>query len=69
MSYDNGAYDFALIRLRPGLVQDSVYLLRESVAYGDLDDGEALNIVNMIRNSGRSIRRVHPSSLLRGYFR
>jgi len=66
---DNGAHDFALNRLGPGRVHDTVDLLREAVAYGDLDDGEALNIVNMIRNSGRSIRRVHPSSLLRSYFR
>jgi hypothetical protein len=66
---DNGAYDFAERRLGRGRVLDTVDLLREAVVYGDLDDGEALNIVNMIRNSGRSIRRIHPNTLLRNYFR
>ncbi len=66
---DNGAYDFASRRLGPGRVHDTVYLLREAVTYGDLDDGEALNVVNAIRNSGRYIRRVHPNTLLRSYFR
>ena len=65
---DNGAYDFAVHRLGPGRVFDTVDLLREAVAYGDLDDGEALNIVNAIRNSDRDIRRVHPDTLLRRYF-
>jgi len=66
---DNSAYDFAVHRLGPGRVHDTIYLLREAVTYGDLDDGEALNVVNAIRNSGRSIRRVHPDTLLRNYFR
>lgn len=66
---DNGAYDFALRRLGRGWVYDTVDLLREAVSYGDMDDGEALNIVNAIRNSGRSIRRIHSNTLLRGYFR
>lgn len=65
---DNGAYDFALHRLGPGWVYDTVDLLREAVSYGDMDDGEALNIVNAIRNGDRSIRRIHPKTLLRGYF-
>lgn len=66
---DNAAYDFAMNHLGPGRVRDTVDLLREAVAYGELDDGEALNIVNAIRNSGRCIRRVHPDTLLRTYFR
>jgi hypothetical protein len=66
---DNAAYDFAVHRLGPGRVHDTVDLLREAVSCGDLDDGEALNIVNMIRNSGRSLRRIHPSTMLRQYFR
>jgi hypothetical protein len=48
---------------------DTVDLLLEAVMYGDLDAGGALNLVNAIRNSGRSIRRVHPGTLLRDYFR
>lgn len=66
---DNGAYDFAMRRLGEGWVHDTVDLLREAVSYGELDEGEALNIVNAIRNSGRDIRRIHPNTLLRGYFR
>lgn len=66
---DNGAYDFAERRLGPGHVLDTVDVLREAVMYGEMDDGEAVNIVNLIRNSGRSIRRIHPDTLLRGYFR
>lgn len=66
---DNNAYDFAQNRLGAGWVYDTVDLLREAVSYGDMDDGEALNIVNAIRNSGRSIRRIHQSTLLRSYFR
>lgn len=65
---DNGAYDFARRRLGPGRVFDTVDVLREAVTNGDMDSGEALNLVNAIRNSGRSIRRVHPGILLRGYF-
>ena len=66
---DNGAYDFARRRLRPGRVFDTVDVLREAVTNGDINSGEALNLVNAIRNSGRSIRRVHPGTLLRDYFR
>jgi hypothetical protein len=66
---DNGAYDFAIRRLGVGRVHDTIDLLREAVACGDMDDGEALNIVNAIRNSGRSLRRIHPSTLIRQYFR
>ena len=66
---DNAGHDFAVNRLGPGRVHDTVDLLREAVAGGDIDDGEALNIVNAIRNSGRSLRRIHPSTLLRQYFR
>jgi hypothetical protein len=65
---DNGAYDFAVHRLGSGRVQDTVDLLREAVTYGDLDAGGALDIVNAVRDSGRSIRRVHPNKLWRDYF-
>jgi hypothetical protein len=56
-------------RNRPRRSLDTVDLLLEAVMYGDLDAGGALNLVNAIRNSGRSIRRVHPGTLLRDYFR
>jgi hypothetical protein len=65
---DNGAYDFAVRRLGSGRVYDTVDILREAVAAGDLDAGGALNIANAIRNSGRSLRRGHPDTLHRRYF-
>lgn len=66
---DNGAYDFAARRLGPGRVHDTVDLIREAVAYGDMDDGEAVSIVSAIRGSGRSIRRVYPKTITRTFFK
>jgi hypothetical protein len=66
---DNGAYDFAVRRLGVGRVQDTVDILREAVASGDMDAGEAINVANAIRNSGRDLRRVHPSTMIPHYFR
>ena len=66
---DNGAYDFAVRRLGLGRVCDTVDILREAVACGDMDAGEALNIANAIRNSGRDLRRAHAGTLLPHYFR
>jgi hypothetical protein len=68
ITVDNAAYDFAARRLGAGRAHDTVDLLREAVAYGDMDGGEALNIANAIRNSGRYLRRVHPTSMIRNYF-
>jgi hypothetical protein len=66
---DNGAYDFATRRLGPGRALDTVDVLREAVMDGEIDDGDAASIVNLIRDSGRFIRRAHPSTLPRSYFR
>jgi len=65
---DNGAYDFAVHRLGPGRVFDTIDILRDAVASHDMNSGEALIVANAIRNSGRSLRRVHPSTLPRRYF-
>jgi hypothetical protein len=65
---DNGAYDFAVRRLGPGRVFDTIDVLRDAVASGEMNSGEALNVANAIRNSARSLRRVHPNTLLRRYF-
>jgi hypothetical protein len=65
---DNGAYDFAANRLGPGRVFDTIDILRDAVASGDMDSGEALNVVNAMRNSARFLRRVHPPTLHRRYF-
>ncbi len=65
---DNGAHDFATRRLGPGRVQDTVDLLRGAVAMGDLLPGEAHIAANAIRNCGRHLRRVHPSTFPPNYF-
>lgn len=65
---DNGAYDFTTRRLGVGRVLDTVDVLREAVTDGEMEDMDAANIVNLIRDSGRFIRRVHPSTLPRSYF-
>lgn len=66
---DNGAYDFAIRRLGLGRARDTIDILRESVTDGDMSASDAINIANAIRNIGRDLRRVHPSTLLPSYFR
>lgn len=65
---DNDAYTFAERRIGVGRVLDTVAVLRDSVAMGELTAGEALNLANGIRNYGRFLRRVHPSTLTAAYF-
>jgi hypothetical protein len=65
---DNVAYDFASRRLGPGRVMDTVDVLRQAVAIGDLVASTAQQAADAVRNSGRSLRRVHPETFPRGYF-
>jgi len=65
---DNGAYDFAFRMLGVGRVRDTVDVLRESVAQGELLASEAHLVANAMRNSGRSLRRIHPPTLPTTYF-
>ena len=65
---DNAAYDFALRRLGPGRVKDSVHVLREAVASGELSASQALESAELIESSSRSLRRVHPRPFTIRYF-
>ncbi len=65
---DNAAYDFARRRLGDGRVKDTVDLLREAVAIGELTPARALAIADSIRSCERHLRRVHPSQLSAAYF-
>jgi hypothetical protein len=65
---DNAAYDFARRRLGDRRVLDTVELLREAVAIGVLTAGEAQQVADAIRNSGRKLRRGHPSTFTPAYF-
>ncbi len=65
---DGAAYDFARRRLGPNRVFDTVDLLREVVAHGDITSYEAKLVADAIRSSGRHLRRVHPTTLIAAYF-
>lgn len=58
---DNVAYDFAKARsgLGIGRVVDTMWLLQEAVARGDLTSKRASEIVASITDAGREIRRCH----------
>lgn len=60
---DNDAYDVAVGHLGPARVFDTVDLLREAVARGELGSSEAQHVADAIRNSGRHLRYVHPATL------
>jgi len=66
---DNSAYDFIAKRLGSARVKDTVDVLRALVASGEIDAAEAKQIADAIRNNGRHLRRVHPSTLMEDYFR
>jgi hypothetical protein len=65
---DRVAYDFALRRLGNIRVFDTVDLLRETVVTGYFTSSEAQQVADAIRNSGRSLRRGHPSTFTPKYF-
>ena len=65
---DSSAYDFARQKFGPNRVMDTVDLLREAVACGDLSPSEAQHVADAIRNSGRHLRWVHPPTLTAEYF-
>lgn len=65
---DNAAYDLAVKRLGPARVLDTVDLLRECVKHREMTASEAQHVADAIRNSGRSLRRVHPFTLTAEYF-
>ena len=65
---DSSAYDFARQKFGPNRVMDMVDLLREAVACGEMTPSEAQHVADAIRNSGRHLRWVHPSTLTADYF-
>jgi hypothetical protein len=65
---DNAAHDFAGRRLGHCRVLDTVDLLRETVATGYFKPSEAQQVADAIRNSGRKLRRRHPSTFTPDYF-
>jgi len=66
---DNAAYDFVERRLGTNRVIDTIEVLRASVANGDIEPSQAQQIADAVRNSGRSLRREHPTTLTAEYFR
>jgi hypothetical protein len=65
---DGIAYEFAETNLGSNRVFDTVDLLRESVAEGELDIHEAKLVADAIRNSGRFLRSGHPWTFSPEYF-
>jgi hypothetical protein len=65
---DYAAYDLARRRLGHCRVLDTVDLLRETVATGYFKPSEAQQVADAIRNSGRNLRRGHPSTFTPEYF-
>jgi len=65
---DYAAYELARRRLGHCRVLDTVDLLRETVVAGYFKSSEAQQVADAIRNSGRSLRRGHPSTFTPEYF-
>src|SRR5262249_34587039 len=66
---DYAAYDLARRRLGDCRVLDMVDLLREAVATGYFGPSQAQQVADAVRNSGRKLRRGHPSTFTPGYFK
>jgi hypothetical protein len=65
---DYAAYDFARRYLGDARVFDTIDLLREAVATGYMTGSEAQQVADAIRNSGRKLRRGHPTTFPPRYF-
>lgn len=65
---DYVAYELARRRLGHCRVLDTVDLLREMVVTGYFKSSEAQQVADAIRNSGRYLRRGHPSTFTPEYF-
>jgi hypothetical protein len=66
---DHDAFAHAAKNLGGNRVLDTVTLLREAVAADELSAGEAKQIADAIRNSGRHLRAGHPPTFTEDYFR
>lgn len=65
---DGPAYDFAVRRLGPDRVRDTVDILREAVRCGERTPDEAAAIAALITDSGRHLRRPHSRYPAPDYF-
>jgi hypothetical protein len=65
---DSAAYDFAMRRLGLGRVKDTISILRDAVAMDELAPIDALGVADAIRDSGRELRRSHPTTMSAKYF-
>lgn len=67
---DNAAYDFAQRRgsLGIGRVKDTVDVLRESVAMGEINADLAADLASQLETHGRFLRRIHSEKLTPRYF-
>jgi hypothetical protein len=65
---DNEAFDFARNRLGAARVLDTVSILRDAVAMGEMRANEAAGIAESIRSAGRHLRRLHPTPAPAAYF-
>jgi hypothetical protein len=65
---DNAAYDFAERYLGSGRVIDTVHILRDAVSLGEMTSSVAAGHATRIRESGRHLRRLHPSTLSAAHF-
>lgn len=65
---DNAAYDLVERRLGPQRVCDTIDVLRAPVRAGRIDAADAKLLAEAIRNLGRHLRRIHPTTLLSDYF-
>ena len=60
---DNAAHDFAKRRMGPGRVIDTIDILRDAVALGEIRSQEAVRVVTTIRGAGRYLRSCHAADL------
>jgi len=65
---DNAAYDFAQRRLGAARVIDSIYILQDAVAMGNITAADAASVAESIQRAGRHFRQVHPAILRPSHF-
>lgn len=65
---DNGAHAFAVRRIGPDRVMDTVDILRNAVSAGDVTAQEACELAHGMIQKGRRLRHVHRGRLRPAYF-
>jgi hypothetical protein len=64
---DNAAFEFAATRIGVARVVDTVGILREAVAMGEVTGRDAVATAEAIRAAGRQLRRLHPHPITEAY--